>query len=524
MTGNDSQVRISGAILDKQVGTALKNQLKGIRNLSINIEHIALKQSALTEIKNTLASNQIALNLKFNPSEIKQQAQTLGQNVGSILSSSSQEAISQINMGNYFTISPSTSQQFQDDLEKLVRNASSKKDDTGHVKNTTSSFTQWVSAFTSITKMLQSAKQMVSAVYDIDASMTSLYKVTNETNAAYSTFFSSANGSAKELGRTVSNLIDQTATWAKLGYNLDTSAELAKVSSIYSDIGGGDDATTINNLEAAMKAFNIEASDSITIVDSLSRLGSEFATDSASLGQGLKNSASALVLAGNDIDQVLAMLTGGTEIVQNSLEMSNALNVLSMRLRGMKGELKALGEEYENVESISKIQSQILNQTHGAVNIFDDTGNLKSTYDILKEISDVWDHISQIEQADLLEIIAGDQRGNQVTALIQSFQSGQVEKALNASKNSTGSAYEEQARWMESLEARTKQFEAAFQSLSNTVISSNFLKGLVDTGTGVVTVLDKIFQHMNALVPISAALIGFWQKDRSKERFCPIWV
>lgn len=83
-----------------------------------------------------------------------------------------------------------------------------------------------------------------------------------------------------------------------------------------------------------MKAFNIESSKSITIVDSLNKLGNEFATDSASLGEGLKNSASSLKLAGNDINQTLAMLTGGTEIVQNASEMGNALKVLAMRLRG----------------------------------------------------------------------------------------------------------------------------------------------------------------------------------------------
>ena len=68
----------------------------------------------------------------------------------------------------------------------------------------------------------------------------------------------------------------------------------------------------------------------------------------------------------------------------------------------MKGELEALGEEYENVESISKIQTQILNQTNGAVNIFDKNGNFKSTYEILKGISKVWSDISQVDQAALL--------------------------------------------------------------------------------------------------------------------------
>lgn len=392
------------------------------------------------------------------------------------------------------------------------------------LKNSTRKFGEWLAASGGIMTVINGIKNMGRAVYDIDTAMISLYKVTDETDNKYNHFLKSACLNAKELGRNVSSLVEQTAAWAKLGYSLNESAELAKVSSIYANVGEVDDSIAVSDLVTAMKAFNIEASNSINIVDSLNKLGNEFATDSASLGQGLKNSASALKLAGNDLNQTLAMLTGGTEIIQNASEMGNALKVLSMRLRGMKGELQELGEEYENVESISKIQTQILNQTQGDVNIFDDSGNFKSTYEILKQISEVWDHISQVDQAALLETIAGKQRGNQIAALIQSFQSGQVEKALEASMNSAGSAYEEQERWLNSLEAKTQQFSAAFQSLSNTMIESDFLKGIVDTGTGVVTVLDKIFQHMSALVPISATLIGFWQKDRSKKRFCPIWA
>lgn len=173
----------------------------------------------------------------------------------------------------------------------------------------------------------------------------------------------------------------------------------------------------------------------------------------------------------------------------------------------MKGELEDLGEEYENVGSISKIQTQILNRTGGAVNIFDDKGNFKSTYEILKGISQVWSKISQTDQADLLEIVAGKQRGNQVSALIQSFQSGQVDKALQASMNSTGSAYEEQSRWMESLDAKTQQYEASFQSLSQTVLNSDFLKSLIESGTTFNNVLNSIIQTFG-LFPTAISAIG----------------
>ena len=87
----------------------------------------------------------------------------------------------------------------------------------------------------------------------------------------------------------------------------------------------------------------------------------------------------------------------------------------------MKGELEELGEEYENVQSISKIQTQILNLTKGQVNIFKDDGTFKSTYDILEQISKVYDDLSDTSKASLTEILFGKLRANQGVALISAF-------------------------------------------------------------------------------------------------------
>lgn len=372
-------------------------------------------------------------------------------------------------------------------------------------KQAVSKFGGWAVATGSVMELWSWVRRIPEEVYKIDTAMTNLYKVTDETNRKYENFLDNVSDKAQEIGRSISSLVDQTANWAKLGFGIDEASKLAEISSIYANVGEVDDSTAVADLVTAMKSFNIEASDSITIVDSLNKLGNEFASDAKSLGEGLRTSASALNLAGNDINQTLAMLTGGTEITQNASEMGNALKVLSMRLRGMKGELEALGEEYENVESISKIQTQILNRTDGAVNIFDDkNGDFRSTYEILKDISKVWTEISKTDQAELLEIMAGKQRGNQVSALIKAFQSGQVEKAYAASLNAAGSAMQEQERWMNSLEAKVQQLEAAFQSLSSTVLDSDFLKVLAEGTTSVVNSLDSIIDRFGLLTPLLA--------------------
>ncbi|MDY4819992.1 MAG: phage tail tape measure protein [Bacilli bacterium] len=361
-------------------------------------------------------------------------------------------------------------------------------------------FTQWVSVTSVVMEGVQTLRKMKDAVYDVDTAMTNLYKVTDETDAKYNKFLNNACDNAQKLGRSVSSLVEQTANWAKLGYNIDQAEQLAQISSIYANVGEVDDATAVSDMVTAMKAFNIEASNAITIVDMLNTLGNKYATSAADLGSGLSRSASAMATAGTDIEKTLAMLTGGSEITQSAEEFGNMLKIGSMRVRGMKGELEALGEEVDkNMESISKIQTQVLNLTHGKVNIFNDNSEFKDYYDIMEDVAKIYSDLSSTEQASLSEILFGKQRGNQGAALIQAFQSGQIQKAYADIQDSAGSAYEEQARWMESLEAKAAQFEAAFQSLSNTVLDSGLLKGLVDLGTISVKSIDDIINGLGQL-------------------------
>ena len=376
-------------------------------------------------------------------------------------------------------------------------------------KNGAKSFLQWTFSSTSVMEVIQGLRHMYQSVYDIDTAMTNLYKVTDETDARYNKFLTSACDNAKELGRSVSSLVEQTANWSKLGYSLDEAEELAKLSSVYANVAEVDDDTAVSDMVTAMKAFNVESKNAITIIDALNTLGNKYATSAGDLGAGLARSASAMAVAGTDMQKTLAMLTGGAEITQNADEFGNMLKVGSMRIQGMKGKLEELGEEVdENVESISKMQTQVLNLTHGDVNIFDSTGNFRDYYDIMKDISKVYDELSSTERASLMEILFGKQRGNQGAALIQAFQSGQIEKAYADIQNSAGSAYDEQARWMESLEAKTQQFEAAFQSLSHTILDSGLVKWFVDFGTGAVSSLDWVIDKLGALGSVSVLGAG----------------
>lgn len=364
--------------------------------------------------------------------------------------------------------------------------------------------TQWIS----LNAVIGKTRDMVNKVIDIDNAMVNLKKVTDETDSTYEKFLDKADVRARNLHTTISDLTAQTSEWAKLGFDLEKASKLAETSMIYSKVGEVDNQTAVSTLVATMKAFNMEAKEAMVIVDSLNKLGNEFSTDAGALGDGLSVSASTLATAGNDLSQSLALLTGGTEITQDANAMGNALRTISLRIRGMKGELEALNEETDGIESISKIQTQILNLTGNKVNIFDSGNNFRSTYDILKDISEVYNDLSDPSRADLTEILFGKNRANQGIAILQAFQSGQIEKAYEAAENSFGSATAEYDKMSEGIEAHINDLHEAREKLSNDFINSDFLKTAIDFGTKLIDILDALIQKVGAFPAITGAIAG----------------
>lgn len=173
----------------------------------------------------------------------------------------------------------------------------------------------------------------------------------------------------------------------------------------------------------------------------------------------------------------------------------------------MKGQLEQLNEPVDDLMEVSKVQTQILNLTGNQVDIFDSTTQeFRSTYDILKDISEVWDNLSSVNRASLTEILFGKNRANVGLAIIQAFQSGQIESALESSLDSAGTAVEENERLMQGLQASLNALKGAFQDLSNAVMSSGFLKGIIGGATDFLKVLTLIVDKVGTLPTLLAAI------------------
>jgi TP901 family phage tail tape measure protein len=159
---------------------------------------------------------------------------------------------------------------------------------------------------------------MVNEVTAIDTAMTELRKVTEATNAEFETFAKSAGQTGRELGASISDVINATSTFSRAGFNLPDAEELGKVATLYKNVGDGitiDSAS--DSIISVMKAFNIEAENSIGIIDRINEVSNRAAIDSGGLGLALQRVASAMDAANNSLDETIALTTVSNEIVQN---------------------------------------------------------------------------------------------------------------------------------------------------------------------------------------------------------------
>jgi len=115
--------------------------------------------------------------------------------------------------------------------------------------------------------------------------------------------------------------------------------------------------------------------------------------------------------------------------------------------------------------------------TYG-IQVQDTNGNLKSTYDVLRELKPTWDNLSEAERVALGSALAGINQYKVLASVMQNFQT--AVDATATAYESAGSAAEENAKAMESLESRTNAVLGLFQQLSTQVVDSELVKVLLD--------------------------------------------
>ena len=249
-------------------------------------------------------------------------------------------------------------------------------------------------------------------------------------------------------------------------------------------------------LISTMKAFGEESISTTHIIDALNEVSNNYSVSSSSLSNNLSAVASTLASSGVEFEEMLGLLTAGIEIMPDKAsKVANGLKTISQRIRQIDGATAEKLDDFLGSKGIKR---------------FDETTKqLKSTYDILWEISELWPKLNTNERQYLGEVMAGKNQITVLNAIMTNFKTSL--DATATAYDSLNSAAEENARVINSIEGHINNFKKAFEELSKDLINSDLFKKVVDFGTRIIEWIDDIVKNhsvalINAITGIGTAL------------------
>ena len=367
-------------------------------------------------------------------------------------------------------------------------------------------------------------KEGFNVVRELNTGLTEMRKVSDETVQNLKDYQATTFDTADAVGTTAKQIQNSTADWMRLGESMNQAAESAKDANVLlnvSEFEGIDEATeSLVSMSQAYKDL-----DKMDIIDVLNNIGNNYSISTDGLATALKDSASALVTANNDLNEAVSLTTAGNAITQDPSKVGAGLRTISLRLVGTeeaKQELSDLGEETDGmITTVSKLRDTIMDATKAAssdgkgFDILDSNGNYKSTYEIMQGLADLYDNIVKKDKELgtnnlnlLLETIAGKNRANIAASILQN--GDMLRSVYEDAQNSEGSAEKELNSYLDSIDGKMAQLENRAQEFWFKVIDSETIKNGIDLLStllkGATDFVDTVGLLPTILTGVAAAL------------------
>lgn len=261
-----------------------------------------------------------------------------------------------------------------------------------------------------------------------------------------------------------------------------------------SKIGAMDSAEATELLTSTMNGYKLSVEETLEVVDKLSALDLEYATSSAEIATSLQYVASSADNAGVSLDQLMALITVGSETTRlNAETIGQAWRTLISRFTNVKLG-KYVSEEGEDLNNVETILKQF------GITLRDSSNEWRNLGEVIDEIGSKWDSFSSVEKSAIATQVAGVQRANIFIATMENY--SKVVEATGVSQDAAGTAAQKYEHVMDSLDAKINQFIVTWEKLVNNLNQSGTFGAIVDFGTSILELVDNLNLIENSLMVI----------------------
>ena len=322
-----------------------------------------------------------------------------------------------------------------------------------------------------IQMMQQAFDEAVETIKEFDDAMTDLRKVSDLDGEALTDYTIKLGELGEAVYRSRTEMTEAAVLFKQTGASDEDAAKLAQLANLYMNVADNEmtaaDASAY--ITSQMKAFKITANDAITILDKTNEVSNQFAVSSSDISRALTTSSSSLAVYGNDINETMALVTAGAEI------MTGKSQQVGRGLRSIGANISALAS------SAGELKFQVNGATETISLIDEETGDMVNTFQALSEIHKYWDKMTASEKAALATTLAGKTQLDVFSSVLSNFNT--AIEANTVAVESNGSAWEENNKRADSISAKLNLLKSQFQEL---VLGKGglqeFAKNLLDVG------------------------------------------
>lgn len=284
---------------------------------------------------------------------------------------------------------------------------------------------------------------------------------------------------AVEMGKTVdqisqvnTELLRQGLTIQEAGDRLETIIKLSATGQI----------TTEESLRVVTTAVNAMKESHIRATDIILRASNISASSVEELGEAFTKSASSAYAAGMEMEQATAILATMLEVTQEGpSQLGTSLKTILARFNRVNEETGEFNTE------LNKVQGAI--ESVG-VTFTNTDGQIRNTYNILDDLSDIWPTLTKNQQAYIATTSAGVRMQNRFFAVMNNFD--RVKTITEETEKAAGSINKAYTTYLDSVEAASNRAQASLQRLWINTISSDNISKLYNLSTAIINLIDNI--------------------------------
>jgi TP901 family phage tail tape measure protein len=321
-------------------------------------------------------------------------------------------------------------------------------------------------AFFLMSKAIQGLRSAIETFRSVQLELANIEKVIEPVAGVIGKLKTEAFDFAITFGQSVNDVLNIMKIFAQQGKNFQQIVDLTRTTLLAASGANLTTAQSVEALTAIMKAYNIEASKLIGVVDKLANVQANFAVTAQELANGIKLIAAAANNVGISLDELLGQITAIATVTRRSgKNIAQSLKTIFARV-----------ERSRTINEFRKLNIAIQNTD----------GSIRNLSDVLTDLNRVWDTLSDAQRFNLAQVTAGVRRYTDFLVLMDNYDEAlaATAKSLEAQGQATRNTLVELA----TFDKQVKATQATLQSVFDRVASS----GLIQAASGLLEIVRLV--------------------------------